>query len=169
MRERLHYVCRFRLLGREGFFLWHTSPEADDPDGVLLEGPGRLLVRDSEEALRLAAAALALDTDPGPPVPYELERLAAWCRAPRPEALDARQALDAWNLFGDLPRPEGALWAQADRAAAEVYHRLFFTQGLPALAAADAEPPAPWSAEELRQLRRVLELGLALFTALLPG
>jgi hypothetical protein len=103
---------------------------------------------------------------PEPVRHYDFDRLAAWCLDPRAATLDLEAALDAWNLFGDVPGPTEvvSLFRTLDGRAGAVYEKLFFAQHLPAVTPPGERYVPAWTPDELQELGRVLQLGLAELT-----
>ena len=85
--------------------------------------------------------------------------------APRADTLDLVGALDAWNLFGDVPGPPDVinLFRTFDGRVGAIYEKLFFAQNLSSVTPPNEEYNPRWTKDELSELSRVLRLGLREF------
>jgi hypothetical protein len=155
-------LCIARLDGADRYFLWESGD--DIPDRVVLDDAGELRLFSSEAAAR-AAEGDELSTEP--PTIYDLDALDAWCRSDAVPA-DCSPLLEAWNLFGDLPRDEN-LFAAADGQQNDLYDKLFFGCNLPAMTPPGQEYIPTWTSGEIHALKRVLLLGLAELRGRLPS
>ena len=165
----IHYSCAFTWQGARGFFLWHGDAESDTEacaDGVEVDGSGRIPTFASETSCRAYAEARGYSLHAVPDLHYDLDALGRWCDSPSDITLDLNATLDAWNLFGDTPGESEVvnLFRRWDGRSGALYEKLFFAQNLPAVTPAGRHYSPIWSSDELRELAKVLRLGLAEFT-----
>ena len=169
MQARTAYLCLARLPGGASYVLWASNPRDDAaPDGVVLDGDGRVPAFASESAARGYAAACELAVAPDAPHVYDLERAAAWCDAPGAAPVDCEVLLNAWNLFTDLgPVPAGvvSLFGRSERAAGRLYDKLFYGNNLAGVTPAGERYTPEWDAAELVELSTILRRGLLEFTS----
>lgn len=158
MSERIRYLCIARLGGSARVFCWDSGGDA--ADAVVLDAAGLIESFASEAEARQAAHAAM---SPESPASYDLDAVEAWCKS-TDTVRSCSDLLDAWNLFGDLPRAE-SVFAKADSGATALYDKLFHGCNLPAMIGPAEHYTPTWSASELAQLKRVLLLGLAEFRA----
>jgi hypothetical protein len=156
--ERIRYLCIARLGGSARVFCWDSGGDA--ADAVVLGDAGVIQTFGSEADARQAAHAAM---SPEAPAHYDLDALEAWCKS-TDTVHSCSELLDAWNLFGDLPRAE-SVFAKADSGATPLYDKLFHGCNLPAMTEPGEHYTPTWSASELAQLKRALLLGLAEFRA----
>jgi hypothetical protein len=152
MTNDSRYVCMARLDGAERWFFWDRGDET--PDRVVVDGAGSIVCFRSERDARTSSS----DVSPERAAIYDLDTIEAWCRS-NSGAVDCPVLLNAWNLFGDLPR--GHLFDAADARATGVYDKLFFGCNLPAVTPPGEHYVPTWTPAELHELKRVLLLGLA--------
>ncbi len=161
MPEAIRYVCVAQLDGSRRFFFWESGDDA--PDRVVVDQDGIVLAFPSEFAAREAASAEGQGVSSEDATVYDLDAIDAWCKASA-EVHDCSELLNAWNLFGDLPRGNN-LFGAADRRAEVIYDELFRGCNLPAITPPGVHYVPGWSASELAVLKRLLLLGLAEFRA----
>jgi hypothetical protein len=152
MAEAVRYLCVARLDGIDRVFFWESDNEGNDR--VALDDEGFVRAFPSETVAREASHASSEE-----PSVYDLDSIAAWCRS-SDEVADCRALLNAWNLFGDLPRGEN-LFAAADVRANQLYEKLFMGCNLPSITPPGEEYVPSWTASEVATLKRLLLLGLA--------
>jgi hypothetical protein len=166
--ERQFYVCRLKV-SREGVYvIWYQ----DTRDGFVRTSEGRLLCAGTLEDIRGRANELGICLVPEEVVDYNLDRLRAWCRQPTANGVDCPAFLNAWNLLDDLAAIHdhpGTSYAQLSRAAAQSYDKLFWGNNLPSVTPPGERYVPSWSAQELDEIRQVLEAGLGLLEAELKG
>jgi len=165
MSPRVYHVCGVRLDGRELLFLWFTN----DRDGIEEISPGQIRTFPSAESARTWARQGGVTVAADPTVWYDLQEIAQWCGRPTAEGIDCARFLDVWNLLGDLSSDSTSIFRGADRRGKAVYDKLFFGTNLPSVTPpGEAYSPA-WSEADVRELARVLQLGLAEFRDRLPA
>ncbi len=161
MEERLDYLCRVRLRGTLIFVVWHS----EERDGFVREEAGRLRAACTSEALTATAGVRSVVPVKSEPIEYDFDRVRAWCAAPEVAGVDHAAFLDAWNFFDELAGlHDGAdtPYTRLSRGAAECYDKLFWGSNLPAVTPPRERFELAWQADELIELRRVLEAGLGL-------
>ncbi|MBA3453348.1 MAG: hypothetical protein H0T42_09680 [Deltaproteobacteria bacterium] len=161
MVETVRYLCVALLDGIQRLFLWESDDETDDR--VALDEAGFLLCFPSEFAARAATQAESRPVSSEAPSVYDLDAIEAWCRSTA-TVTDCRRLLNAWNLFGDLPRNDN-LCASADARNNSLYDKLFAGCNLPAMTPPGEEYVPMWTSAEIAALKRLLLLGLAEFRA----
>jgi hypothetical protein len=160
------YVCFCRLAGQAGYFLWSTDPVGDAPDAIHVDASGKIPLFPTSIAARTYAESLGQSVAVDAPVDYDLERIEAWCRQPNEATLDCEAALNAWNLFADLPASAPSdLFAHVSRTASAEYDKLFHGNNLPSVTPPGHQFTPLWAADELTRLRQALELGLEAFVS----
>jgi len=162
MEERLHYLCRVRLKEIVVFVVWHSG----ERDGFVRDKAGRLRAACTPEALTATAGARNVLPVNSEPIEYDFDRIRTWCAAPDVAGVDHAAFLDAWNFLNDLAGlHDGAdmPYTRLSRGAAECYDKLFWGSNLPAVTPAGERFEPAWQADELIEVRRVLEAGLELF------
>jgi hypothetical protein len=100
------------------------------------------------------------------PVEYDFDRIRAWCAAPDVARVDHAAFLDAWNFLNDLAGlHDGAdtPYTRLSRGAAECSDKLFWGCTLPAVTPPRERFEPAWQADELIEIRLVLEASLELF------
>lgn len=162
MDERLHYLCRVRLNGTFLFVLWYSG----ERDGLARDESGLLLAADTPPALTALAEANGIAEVSHEQADYDFDRIRAWCADPKPIGVDCPEFLNAWNFFDDAAeQTEGAEAPRprpTDRAEA-CYEKLFWGCNLPAVTPPGEWFAPEWRADELTEIRLVLEAGLAHF------
>lgn len=151
----MRYVCLARLDGGSVVFLW----EGGDVDRVVLDDARSIRTFVDEVVARAGGVS------PERTAVFDLDAIEAWCRSDDPP-LACSALLNAWNLFGDLPRSD--LYTDADARANAVHRKLFYACNLPAVTPPGEHFVPTWDVAELAALRHVLVLGLAAFRARLP-
>lgn len=155
-----YQLCLLRLAGQAGYFVWTTDREGDAPDAVVVVD-GQIPVFERASAAHAFARGRGLIQEETAPTLFDFDRLATWCRQPDVVAVDCEGLLNAWNLFGDIPREtDSNLFAHVDRGANHVYDKLFWGNNIPAVTPAGESYTPEWSSAELTLLRQVVELGL---------
>ncbi|WP_337174528.1 hypothetical protein [Paludisphaera sp.] len=141
--------------------LWFS----DDRDGFVRDEAGRLLTAATAETLTAVARSRDITPVDCDPAGYDLDRIRAWCSAPEASAMNCPALLDAWNFFDDMAgMPDGADTPRGrrSRGATACYEKLFWGSNLPAVTPPGERFAPEWRADELIQLRSVLEAGLDL-------
>lgn len=122
----------------------------------------------THEGIAAAAVARGIALNPREATDYDFDRLEQWCRAPRAEQVDCPVFLNAWNFFDDLAglhdRPDTP-YACLSHKAARSYDKLFWGCNLPSVTPAGEHFEPSWRADELAEIRTVMEAGLALLAA----
>ena len=165
--DRLYFPCDLRINGVNTFVVWYE----DDRDGFVRRPDGQLLHALSLEELTSAASEMGLSLVPHKPVRYDLDQLREWCVGAEAAAVDCPAFLNAWNLFDDLAQLHDRCdsdYGKLSRGAAETYDKLFWGNNLPSVTPPGKQFTPAWSAEELEEIRRVMEAGLRLVEAELP-
>lgn len=159
--ERLYFPCKLRMNGTDTFVVWYQ----EERDGFVRRPDGRLLHARCLEGLASAAAEIGLTLVPDEPAPYDFDQLRGWCMGAEASGIDCPAFLNAWNFFDDLARlrddPDSD-YANLSRSAAQCYDKLFWGKSLPSVTPPGERFTPDWSAEELRDIRRVIEAGLRL-------
>jgi hypothetical protein len=161
MEERLHYLCRVRLNGAVVFVIWYSG----ERDGFVRDDVGRLRAACTPEVLTAAAGARDVFLVSSEPADYDFDRIRAWCAAPDGSGIDCSAFLDTWNFLDDLAGLyDGAEtpYARLSRGAAARYDKLFWGSNLPAVTPSGERFEPDWRADELAEVRLVLEAGLGL-------
>jgi hypothetical protein len=165
MSPRVYHVCGVRLDGRQLLFLWFTNGH----DGIQEISPGRIRTFPSADSARTWGRQEGVAVAPDPTVWYDLEEITQWCQRPTAEGIDCVRFLDVWNLLGDLNSDSASIFRGADRRGKTIYDKLFFGSNLPSVTpSGDAYSPT-WSEADVRELARVLRLGLAEFRHRVSG
>jgi hypothetical protein len=157
--SREHHLCTVRLDGRSIHFLWFTN----DRDGIEEASPGKIRVFPDASSARKWGSQAGLVIAQDKPVEYDLDRVARWCEHPAKEGIDCNTFLDVWNLFGDLGSDSSTVFRAANRRGKVLYDKLFFGSNLPTFTPPGERYAPDWSELEVRELARVLRLGLAEF------
>jgi hypothetical protein len=153
------YVCTAVLDRARIVFLWASGGE--QPDRVVLDDDGFMVTFPSEYAARAASvngAAVSSERV----TRYKLDALVAWCMS-GDDVRDCSVLLNAWNLFGDLPRSDS--FREADARGSAIYDKLFWGCNLPAMTPPGEHYVPVWSTSELADLKHLLLLGVAEFRA----
>lgn len=95
--EVFRVACLARLDGSDRYFLWESDD--DRGDRVVLDDAGFVIVFASEQAAWKASG----EESPEETRVYDLDAIRTWCTS-SDKIGDCVPLLDAWNLFGDLPR-----------------------------------------------------------------
>lgn len=159
MSDAVRYLCAARLDGTDRYFLWESGDDA--PDRVVLDDAGFVLTFPGEQAAREAPSVESEAVSPEQTAVYDLDAIETWAKSTA-EVRDCSELLNAWNLFGDLPRGEN-LFGEAAARANLVYDKLFWGCNLPAMTPPGEHYVPIWSASETAALKRLLMLGLAEF------
>jgi len=165
MSNRVHHVCTFTFDGRQLAFLWFTN----ERDGVEESVPGQIRVFASADGARAWGLKAGLVVSSDAPTSYNLDAIAEWCAHPTATGIECRVFLDVWNLLADLGFESNSIFRGADRRGVAVYDKLFFGNNLPSVTPPSQAYSPTWSDEEVRELARVLRLGLAEFRSRLPA
>ena len=165
MSPRVYHVCGVRVDGRELLFLWFTN----EHDGIEEISPGRIRTFPSAESTRTWGRQAGVTVAPDPTVWYDLQEIAEWCEHPAAEGIDCVRFLSVWNLLGDLSSDSASIFRGADRRAKTVYDKLFFGSNLPSVTPPGRAYSPAWSETDVRELARVLRLGLAEFRDRVPA
>jgi hypothetical protein len=163
MDERLHYPCRVQLNGSAVFVIWYS----DERDGFVLDG-GRLLTACTADALTVAARARGIPLVNDAPADYDFDRIRAWCAAPVGARIDCRAFLNAWNFLDDLAGLSTGAdteYSRQSRRSAASYDKLFWGSNLPAVTPLGERYDPVWDADELIEIRRVMNAGLGLLVS----
>jgi hypothetical protein len=150
--------------GADTFVLWYQ----DERDGFVRDPDGQLLAARSLEALASAASELGLSLVQDGPSLYDFDKLREWCVRTEAAGVDCAAFLNAWNFFDDLARlHEDRQWdyAKLSQRASQTYDKLFWGNNLPSVTPPGERFTASWSAEELEEIRLVMEAGLRLLKA----
>jgi hypothetical protein len=161
MEERLHYPRRVQLNGTAVFVIWFSS----ERDGFVRGDDGRLLAACTPGALTVAAGARGIPLVNDEPVDYDFDRIRAWCAASDGARIDCSAFLNAWNFLDDLAglhHGADTEYTRLSRKAAACYDKLFWGNILPAVTPPDERFEPVWRADELIDIRRVIETGLGL-------
>lgn len=162
MEERLHYLCQVRLNEALVFVLWYSG----ERDGFVRDEDGRLLMSSTPEALTAVAGARDVSSVGCEPADYDFDRIRAWCSAPEASGIDCSAFLNAWNFFDDVAELSGGAdtpQTRLSRGAAACYDKLFWGCNLPAVTPPGGWFEPDWRADELTEIRLVLEAGLKHF------
>jgi hypothetical protein len=165
--ERLYFSCDLRMNGADTFVLSYQ----EERDGFVRRQDGQLLHARSLEGLASAAAEMGLSIVPDEPARYDFDQLRQWCIGAEAAGVDCSAFLNAWNFFDDLTRlhdDRDSDYAKLSRRAAQSYDKLFWGNNLPSMTPPGERFTPVWSAEELEDIRRVMEAGLRLVEAELP-
>ena len=160
---REYFACAFRYAGLDQYLLWYS----DDPDGVHLESAGYVPTFDSID--QLSSYARIHDVAPlnmEEPVLHDLDSVDRFTRTSSSLHVDCNETLSAWNLFGDFARsvgPSGSLFLDQDRAADQLYDKVFFGCNLPAMTPEGQEYLPIWTSAEVESIQDLLRVGLSLF------
>jgi hypothetical protein len=151
-----YYLCGLVLDAKERFVLWFEN----EPDGVLILPSGKIAAFATLDAAIGHAHERRIDLESAAPVWYDFDRLARWCAAPHPEAIDCRLFVDAWNLIGDLQFQTSSMFQAVNRRSSSVYNKLFFGVNLPSTTPSGEHYSPGWDDAELRELVRLFSHGL---------
>lgn len=159
-----YYPICVRMAGAERFMVWVTN----DRDGILTGEDGLVLNTSTLPGLfvmsrQCGLALLAADTPC-----YDIDWLEAWLASPD-AAIDCRQLLDLWNLFGDLAASvrgrRSDEFRERDAAADNTYQKLFWGNNLPAVTPPGERFVPEWSAAERAELVHIMATGAQLMRA----
>ncbi len=159
--ERLYYLCRVRINETTVFVVWFT----DERDSFARDESDHLLTAATPEALAAVAGAMGNPLMDEEPADYDFDRIRAWCAAPEASEIACSTFLNAWNFFDDLAGlHDGAdtPYARLSRGAASCYDRLFRGCNLPAITPPGEWFEPEWRADELTDIRNVLNAGIRL-------
>lgn len=159
MEDRLHYLCRVRINETMVFVLWFSG----ERDGFVRDEVGRLLTAATPETLTTVARSRDVSSVDCDPADYDFDQIRAWCSAPEASRIDCSAFLNAWNFFDDMAgMPDGADTPQVrlSHGATACYDKLFWGCNLPAVTPSGERFEPDWRADELTEIRMVLEAGL---------
>jgi len=111
---------------------------------------------------------MGLSLVPDEPARYDFDQLREWCIGAEASGVDCPALLNAWNFFDDLARLHDDAesdYAKLSRGAETSYDKLFWGNNLPSMTPPGESFTPVWSAEELEDIRRVMEAGLKLVEA----
>jgi hypothetical protein len=161
MDERLHDLCRVRLNETVVFVVWYSG----ERDGFARNDAGRLRVACTPEALTSATEARDALLVSNELADYDFDQIRAWCAAPEAARIDCAAFLNVWNFLDDLAGlhdgPDTP-YTRLSRGAAACYDKLFWGNNLPAITPPGERFEPVWRADELAEVRLVLEAGVGL-------
>ncbi len=99
------------------------------------------------------------------PIEYDFDELRAWCALPDATGLDCSAFLNAWNFLDDLAGLHSGSdtpYTRLSRGAAVCYDKLFWGNNLPPVTPPGERFEPVWRADQLSEIRVVLETGLEL-------
>jgi hypothetical protein len=150
-----------RLEGRDLLIVWFDG--GDEPDGVLVDDDGRVIVQANMAALRDYARAerIRIDTAGTEDVwALDLDSVAFWTIVADEASVDCIELLNAWNLFVDLAHSVGTEFDDRGEIRDQIYDKLFWGNNLPAMTPEGESFEPTWSDEELVVLRDTMTRGL---------
>lgn len=156
---RSYYRLQIRLDGRERWMLWHSDENA--PDGVWIDGSGRIPLFNTAASLDRLAAQLGVTLASDPPVLHDLDIVSHWLSDPRPNTVDCKEFLAAWNLFSDLAETVGAGLPDDGEMAKTVYKKLFWGCNYPSVTPSGHHYVPEWTLAETAILQEILDFGLS--------
>jgi hypothetical protein len=159
--ERLYFPCDVRMNGENTFVLWYQ----DEPDGFVRRSDGQMLVARSLESLASVAREMGLPLVQDDPARYDFDELREWCVRAEAAGVDCPAFLNVWNFFDDLARLHAdsqSDYAKLSRRASQSYDKLFWGNNLPSMTPPGERFTPIWSAEELEEIRLVMEAGFRL-------
>ncbi len=162
------FICRVRIGGIDTFVLWYTN----ERDGLLCDAAGLLLSAGTRDDIIAAAAARGVACASSEPFEYDFDHIRDWCYLPRADGVDCPAFLNAWNFLDDLAglsENPGTRFAELSRMAGHSYDKLFWGNNLPAVTPSGEQFDPSWEPEEIEEIRRVMEAGLALLRERLGG
>lgn len=164
--SRIYYPVRYRLDYKERWLLWYTlgEGEGDEPDSVVVDENGKMLVFRSRQSLMAYAHAeeLALAAE-NESAFFNLDNVVKWLGRKRPAELNCVEFLNAWNLLADVSASVGGSFDPDKARTRQIYHKLFWGNNLPAVTPAGKHYTPQWPGRESRVIRKVLREGLFLF------
>ena len=164
--SRIYYPVRFRFDHKERWLLWHTvgDAEGDEPDGVVVDQCGSVLIFRTEQSLLAYAASTELTlTDKNNSAFFNLDTVVKWINRKRPAKLDCVGFLDAWNLLTDISLTVGGRFDPDKAKTRKIYSKLFWGSNLPAVTPIGRQYTPLWPGRESRIIRKVMREGFAMF------
>ena len=156
------YPVELVWAGRSVFLLWRTNGT-----DAYVGTPTDLLLWPNITRLRghCLEHGLSLEESNSAPLQIDLDTLKRFVDSEtelKPDVL-----LDLWNFFIDIESTHRSLaFSEMDGRLREVYGRVFSMTSAGDLAGA---PPSPPTAEDVEQIRRILQLGLSMVRPLIEG
>ena len=157
MSERLYFICKFQLNGKNRFVVWYT----DKTDGLILNSQGFIETFATVDQAHEYAALKGIKIQPEEVENYDFDRITAWCRQPFASQISCDDFLGFWNMLHDVILTVGrkSKFQVIDIKLNAIYDKLF--AGANILSQPEIEPYTPtWSLREIRALRRLFTIGL---------
>jgi hypothetical protein len=167
--EKTHYPLRYRLDNKDRFLIWFTVDGAgEDLDGVVLNQKGEILVFRSREEVFSYCDFGALEVERDYDCLHNFDVVIRWMKRKKSKwfgatAIDCKEFLDTWNLFGDISRSlDGDFDSDRERTS-KIYDKLFYGANPPAITPKGEHYTPYWPNKEKRIIRDVLSHGLQMF------
>jgi len=163
--SRVHYTLRYCLDSRSRYLLWYSHDgDETDVDGVVVNQDGAIPIFDSlpsavDYAQTEGLSLLRQDNC----VLHNLDLVRVWLKRKRPGPINCNEFLSAWNLFGDVSATVSGNFDPDKQQTHRIYNKLFWGSNLPAVTPPGEHYRPLWSGAEVRVMRQVLSVGLALF------
>ncbi len=155
-----YYACWYRLDRKDAYLIWYSN----DPDGVVIDGAGRVPTFSDLAHLRAHADALGLRVKEEDPILHDLDAVARWLERPQQKGIDCAGCLAAWNLCSDVAVSIGDRMCDRDRERVYiVYDKLFWGTNPPSVTPSGKQYKPIWTDAEVEALAEMLGYGLGLF------
>jgi hypothetical protein len=167
--EKTHYPLRYRLDNKDRFLIWFTVDGAgEDLDGVVLNQKGEILVFRSRKEVFSYCDFGALEVERDYDCLHNFDVVIRWMKRKKskwfgPTAIDCKEFLDTWNLFGDISRSLHGDFDSDRERTSKIYDKLFYGANPPAITPKGEHYTPYWPNKEKRIIRDVLSHGLQMF------
>jgi hypothetical protein len=162
-----YFALLFRLNAENRYLIWISS----EKDFVVADAGGLVPTFEDTASVQAYAELNHYSLEGEEPILHDLDSVVAWTKAPG-MPVDCRNALAAWNLFGDVARSirgRGIAFDHLDSQFPSIYEKLFWGNNPPSMTPKGRHYVPEWSPGELAALAEVLSAGLGLFESCTRG
>jgi hypothetical protein len=160
-----YFRLLYRLDAEDRYFIWIS----DEVDSVVVHDKGLIPSFKDSIVLRRYANLNHYILESEEPVLHNLDRIAAWAASPV-IPVDCKEALAAWNLFGDVAASIAVRGIAFERLDSDskfraIYKKLFWGNNLPSVTPKGEHYVPEWSPDEIASLAEMLITGLEMFAS----